>query len=333
MHNTVINDTSTHDVIKLLMRDAEELLTSGCAPNPNERLRTIEAFFAYRLLLGRTPDLATEIRPIGGSRQTFREFLSSLLASPEFGYSSGIFPSNRMLMSEVEGFRFWFNSSDREMGVPMALGMYEPHVVAALKKMLRPGMRCLDIGAQPGFFTCLMASRVGESGSVTAFEPMPKSFRILERNVLENKFFGRVIRHNVAASAKTSEVDGVAVSNMYVVGNVDGGEPVRFKTIPIDEVVIEPIDLVKIDIEGHEPSALAGMCKIIGRFRPVIITEANEYWLRKCSSTNSNEYVQKLVDYGYDVHDLNKYPSIIVPGQLQLGELGCIDLIAVPKSK
>src|SRR5262249_18722168 len=150
-----------------------------------------DGFFAYRLLLGRNPDVLIELPQILSGRQTYREFLTDLLNSREFSYSSGYFPPGHQLMAEVEGFRFWFNTGDREMGVVMAMGMYEPHSVALLKALVRPGMRCLDVGAQTGFYTCLLALLAGETGRVYAVEPMPASYDMLTRNIAENSFQDR----------------------------------------------------------------------------------------------------------------------------------------------
>src|SRR5437763_366965 len=78
------------------------------------QLNPADAFGAYRLLLGRNP-AAEELRSLLESCQTLRQFLESLTTTVEFERSAGFLPPNRVLMSEVEGFRFWFNTSDREM--------------------------------------------------------------------------------------------------------------------------------------------------------------------------------------------------------------------------
>src|SRR6266568_598196 len=148
---------------------AQEFMDIMCTYTPidhGSELRAVDAFFAYRLLLGRMPDAQTELANLLELRGTYREFLTHLLGSPEFGRSRGYIPGGYMLMAEPEGFRFWFRTADREMGVAMGLGLYEPTSVALVKRLVQPGMRCLDIGAQTGFYTCLMASRAGAGGSV-----------------------------------------------------------------------------------------------------------------------------------------------------------------------
>ena len=74
--------------------------------------------------------------------------------------------------------------------------LYDPGTLELCSRLgVAPGWRCLDVGAQTGFYTCLMASRAGPGGSVVAIEPMPQSFELLARNVAENGYQDRVELH------------------------------------------------------------------------------------------------------------------------------------------
>ena len=290
----------------------------------------VDAFFVYRLLLGRNPDPHSELPTLLEDRRTFRELLDEVLSSREFSYSSGFFPPNHLLMSEVEGFRFWFNSSDREMGVVMALGMYEPEEVALMKRLIRPGNQCLDVGAQTGFYTCLMASLVGPSGQVHAFEPMPTSFAMLSRNIAENDFQDGVSARQLACSDAAATIQASRVSNMYIAGDVAGTETVSMETVRVDDLIQGPIDVIKIDVEGHEPAAIRGMQKLIRASKPVIISECNEYWLRTCSGSSSAEYVAQLNALGYEVFDVKRPGMPLAAGSLTLDATDIIDVVAIP---
>src|SRR5438105_2130381 len=89
---------------------------------PGSRVNPADAYFAYRTMLGRSPDKRLELPGILANPQTNRELMKAILASPEFAHTGGYFPYGKFLMGEVEGFRFWFNTADVEMGVRMALG-------------------------------------------------------------------------------------------------------------------------------------------------------------------------------------------------------------------
>jgi FkbM family methyltransferase len=306
----------------------DEVMHAAGPVDPGRALNPIDAVCAYRLLLGRNPG-AAELTSFLGSSLTLREFLSTLTSSREFSGSGGVFPPDRRLLAEIEGFRFWFNSSDREMGVPMALGRYEPHSVALVKRLVRPGMRCIDAGAQTGFFTGLLATLAGPSGAVDAFEPMPDSFALLTRNVAENGW-RHVRAHNVAVSDAPGALEMSRVSGMYVAGRVDGADVVSVPAARIDDLVTGPIDLIKIDIEGHEPAAVRGMRGLIERSRPVIISECNEYWLTTCSGLTSADYVRLLESYGYTIFDARDLQRPLQADAVRLAGLDTIDIVAVP---
>lgn len=249
--------------------------------------------------------------------------------SPEFKI---LFPAGKELMAEInEGFRFWFNMNDKDMGVLMALGLYEPESVELIKTLIKPGMKCLDIGGQSGYYTCLMASLAGDQGRVYAFEPMPSNYRLLVKNVKENRYEGRVQHYNLACSNIADTMDAYEVSNMYVVGKVDGAKKVTIETVRVDDVIKDTIDFIKIDIEGHEPSAIEGMSSLIKSGRPIILSEINEYWLRNCSNSDGNKYVSALMAHGYEIFNVNDLKKPIVANSLKLDILDKIDIIAYPK--
>jgi FkbM family methyltransferase len=316
--------------MKILAQEFMDIMCSYTPIDHGSELSAVDAFFAYRLLLGRMPDGRTELAQLLDLHGTYREFLTHLLGSAEFRQSRGYIPGGYMLMAESDGFRFWFRTADREMGVAMGLGLYEPTSVALVKRLVRPGMRCLDIGAQTGFYTCLMASRTGSEGSVTAIEPMPQSFELLTRNVHENGYQDRVKLHPIGASDADGSLTVSAVSNMFVVAQVDGAQRVEIPSRRLQSLLAGPLDVVKIDIEGHEPAALRGMQDLLREFHPVIVTEANEYWLRRGSGCSSDDYVAFLAELGYDVYVEEDLSAPLKVRGLQLGELESINLVAFP---
>jgi FkbM family methyltransferase len=323
----------TSEYAQVLLRSFEEILEEGLPVGPGERVRPADAFYVYRLLLGRNPSARREVEDILSSPARFRDYLTAILRSDEFVKTGGFLPAGRTLMAETEGFRFWFDSGDREMGVAMGFGLYEPRSVAILKSLLRPGMRCLDVGAQTGFYTCLIASRVGPAGSVDAFEPMPANCRMLSRNIAENRFEDRVRLHTLAASDRDEEIEGSLLSNMFIGGRVEGTEQFRMRCSRIDELVEGPIDLVKLDIEGFEPRAVRGMELLISRSMPILVSECNEYWLRTLWDMTGADYLVQLASYGYDIYRLGSRPEPITPGSLRLDAQETADVIAVPRGR
>ena len=125
-----------------------------------------------------------------------------------------------------------------------------------------------------------MASAVGETGTVYAFEPMPASYELLLKNIQENGFGPRVRPYQLACSNGATQIEASQVGQMYVAGTVPGCPQVAMTAVRVDEIVHDAVDLIKIDVEGHEPAAIEGMRDLIARSHPIIVSECNEYWLR-----------------------------------------------------
>lgn len=319
VHSDRVSELGRHF---LSIVQADRNIDPGAAVNP------ADAYACYRLLLGRQPS-DTEIAHLlwlNQSNVTYRDFLAGLLASPEYSRRSQFMPPNHVLMAQLPAFRFWFRTEDREMGVSMALGQYEPEVVAMLPKLVSAGDTCLDIGAQTGFFSMHLATLVGESGEVHAFEPLTGSYDILARNVVENKFGNIVRANNVACSSKNGEVHFSEHSGMLIASS--SGEGTSFRTVRADDFGGKRVSFVKLDVEGHEVSVLDGMPRILSLDRPVILTEVNEYWLREAGQSGK-AYLQQLESHGY-VSLRTETLVPIDPPSLALDALDAINVLAVP---
>ena len=213
------------------------LLESYGPANPDDAVNPADAFFMYRLLLGRNPSATVDLPALMRDGRTFRELLQHVLDSDEWARVATFMPPHHVWMSEIDGFRFWFNTSDREMGVAMAMGRYEPASVGFIKQALRPGMTCIDAGSQTGFYSCVMASAVGETGTVYAFEPMPASYELLLKNIHENRFGARVRPYQLACSNCATQIEASQVGQMYVAGAVPGRPQVAMTAVPVDQIV------------------------------------------------------------------------------------------------
>jgi FkbM family methyltransferase len=288
----------------------------------------VDGFFAYRILLGRMPNVDAELGGLLDHGRTWREFLADLLASAEYRNRLGFLPSGLRLMSEVNGFKFWFDSEDREMGAVMACGVYEPQTVRLISRLVEPGMVCLDIGAQTGFYTCHMARIVGDLGCVHAFEPVDRSFSLLERNVRDNGWADRTFLHHVACSEKSGEIQVGMAAGMVVAG---AGDETRVRALRIDDLCIERAAFCKLDVEGFEPQVIAGMMELIRRALPILVTEANEYWLTRAGSSSAG-YSALLRSLGYRLFDIDSDLAEFEPTE-GIDQLANTNLLAIPAAR
>jgi FkbM family methyltransferase len=156
----------------------------------------------------------------------------------------------------------------------VAHGVYEPPFTNYLLRTLKPGQTVIDIGANIGMYTILMASYVGVEGRVIAYEPNPDVGVFLRENVALNWFNDRVTVKPVAVAAEAGQVTlhvterFMGNSSLLVPGEqyfreapMDTTREVEVQAEPLDSVADElgEVDLVKIDVEGAEHLALQGM--------------------------------------------------------------------------
>ena len=121
----------------------------------------------------------------------------------------------------------------------------------------------VDVGAFVGTHTVFFGVICG-AARVHSFEPRPPVHARLEANIALNELTGRVVTHRIALTDRTFDV------------TLDFGDGVH--VVPgrrLDDVVREKVAVVKIDVEGMEPSVLRGARRMLRRSRPVVFAEAN----------------------------------------------------------
>jgi FkbM family methyltransferase len=151
----------------------------------------------------------------------------------------------------------------------------EPRERRFFRKHVEPGMVVFDVGANLGFYTLLLADRVGPSGRVHAFEPDPLSFEILKRraagrsNVEINQT--AVGDHEGRITLFTNRSNRADNRVHPSLGN-ETAEAVEVPLTTLDTYCaargINRIDAVKMDIQGAEVAALAGFRKTLARLQP-----------------------------------------------------------------
>jgi FkbM family methyltransferase len=170
-------------------------------------------------------------------------------------------------------------------------GTKEPFTAELFARSVREGGTVIDGGAYLGFYALLAARRVGSQGTVFAFEPNPRTFDALRRNVRENGFEDRVIPLPVG-------IDSESRRRRFYLADHDGSKsslylPERWREatdaqcVDIDSALgSRPLDLVKLDVEGGEVEALRGMRRSLAASRdPRLIVECNPDALSRARST------------------------------------------------
>lgn len=196
---------------------------------------------------------------------------------------------SRPFLDNVYGHRIYVDQADIGLRLANFVGLQpEKSEDRFFVQRIRPGEAVLDLGANVGLYSLLFAKLVGPSGSVLAFEPGPKSFKLLERNIKENGY-KNIQAENSAVTDYSGAIDlfvcPTGESDNRVSGAIDyrnNWERVSVPCVAMDDYLAgRKIDLVKMDIQGSEFAALRGMrdtlrnpsIKIAMEFSPELIDD------------------------------------------------------------
>lgn len=158
----------------------------------------------------------------------------------------------------------------------------------------------IDIGANTGVYS-ILSNAVNKNAKVYGFEPVERVKKRFEKNINLNNSASQIKTFSEALSnsnGKATIYDSMEDHIYSVTVSKDLSEE-NVKTFPveintkrldtfIEEQKIEKIDLIKIDVETHEPQVLEGMGYYIEKFKPSILIEI--------LSDEIGEHVQKLLD-------------------------------------
>jgi FkbM family methyltransferase len=199
--------------------------------------------------------------------------------------SRALYLGKETVLCRVLG-KYLMYADAQETGITPHLSMggyWESWITVLLARTLRPGWHCLDIGANHGYYTLIMADAVGQRGRVMPVEPTPRLAELL-RETLDVNGFPNVTVVQKAASRTHGDTLRLVVPprrsmNAYL-SEVAGPTDVVFdvETVTVDALTREwpRVDLIKIDVEGAEEDVWQGMRRtIVQNPGLVVILELN----------------------------------------------------------
>ncbi|MGA7261330.1 MAG: FkbM family methyltransferase [Stellaceae bacterium] len=163
--------------------------------------------------------------------------------------------------------------------------LHPPYVHPAVLGFLQPGSVVIDVGANLGEWTMPFARKVGAAGRVLAIEPAPRSAAALESTLAANALSQAEIVHcaigdhdgttDFAVPVVTSARTDTGAARIGPAGA--GHDALQVPLRSLDSLAAERdfarLDLIKIDVEGHERRVLDGAAAILDRHRPVLVIE------------------------------------------------------------
>lgn len=269
------------------------------------------------------PDTSNSVLQIGVElyRKTFKR-IRGFHRAMHWLSTTLLFP----ILEGIQGFHtmpddpFWFR-------LELLTGRHEPETGMQLRRLIKPGMTVLDIGAHVGYYTRMASDIVGEKGRVIAFEPNPHNHAMLKRNT-GNRSNVTLMQVALAEEEGTAELYDYLM--MSASGSLHYDETLRdvqlsttqrdvdfaprldsdfqpktytVRTASIDslmqDVDVSSVDVIKMDIEGAEMGALRGMKQTIANSPELaLVMEFNPLGLKAFDNV-PHESLREVLEMGF----------------------------------
>ena len=178
------------------------------------------------------------------------------------------------------GGRIYLDITESSMMFKRVIGRYEVEKHKALETFLKPGNTFIDVGANKGDFSLLAAKLVGANGRVLAFEPEPTNFKWITKSIEKNGY-KNITLYDTALGDRNGQVELFLCEKSGWHTIVKGQKfrdygviNVRAKTLDsvLEDVDFsDPINVMKIDVEGAELQVLKGASNILIQSKNLII--------------------------------------------------------------
>ncbi len=196
------------------------------------------------------------------------------------------------------------------------LGCFERSTGSTLRRLVRPSDVVFDIGANIGAHTLGLARSVGPSGRVFAFEPTDFAFAKLKRNLALNpELEARTCARQILLAADPS---APRQPEIYASWPLETNDPVhpkhRGRLVTAQHASVDSLDsfseregisrlnLIKIDVDGHENQVLTGGLRTLTKFRPTLVMEISPY-VHSEQNQSFGRLIELLRDTGYSLQE------------------------------
>jgi len=227
----------------------------------------------------------------------------------------GLLGINRFVIRKVFDYQMYLDIHDR--GLSKQLIKYRKREMDhkfILDKVLKKGSTVLDIGANIGYYALMELNLIGDNGRLIAVEPSPSNVDLLKKNISLNKKNDQVRIVPGAISSKTGKErfylsHASNLNTFHNYGTVTqhlSGEAIEVNTYTVADVLNKEetergLDLIRMDVEGHEVDVLNGLIdsNSSNRLLPSVIFET--HISRYTQENNMSETLGRLFDIGYKV--------------------------------
>lgn len=225
------------------------------------------------------------------------------------------FPDGSMLTQTIHGLKYFIDPNDLIIAPQMVVyRQWEADISQLFGALCRQDTVVVDIGANFGYFSMLAANLIGPDGSgqVISFEPNPSLCQLFRRNREINWSIAPVTLHEMALGEREDELILHVPKEHGANGSLSAPEGLECTQIPVNVKPLDSVlpgdlavDLMKIDVEGHEATVLRGAHDVLARSPNLhVILE----WSRK-----------QMADAGIEPEEVISLLEGFVPHRIVLG--------------
>ena len=226
---------------------------------------------------------------------------------------------------EIQGSKMYINPNESSLSMRRTLGDYAANLIhekattELFRKVIRQGDVIVDLGANIGYFTLLAARLTGSKGKIFSFEPEPKNYNYLLKNIEINNY-NQVVSLQKAVSDRNGKTKLYICdydSGHHTINKYEGikaysrGRPTREQFIDIETVTLDSflegktdhVDVIKMDVEGAEMLTVLGMDRTLRSNQNIkMFVEFFPLLIEKMGSS-PKEFIRKLLeDYKFSIY-------------------------------
>jgi len=199
----------------------------------------------------------------------------------------------------------------------MIWGDYQSDVSRVIRYFVKPGDFCVDVGANTGPVTLLLAKLTGPTGKVLSIEPGPPYYKRLLTNLDLNPSFKKIV---TPLNKGVSDSNGMLLwaadpEHTWNGGllNVTEGTSVEVTTLDtcVQQNGWSKLDFMKIDVEGMELEVLKGCQATLEKFRPIVLFETMEIFRGSRGFDIFLEMENLLKGLNYRLYDLTEARELV----------------------
>jgi len=250
--------------------------------------------------------------------------------------------NNKGILKTNLGLKLYVDSSEKSITPHLITdSQWEPNITKFITSVLKPGMNVVEIGANIGYYSTIIAAKIGPQGHLWSFEPNSEVYKLLKLNLEINGYSDRSSSIHGAVSDSSGMAQFTALEDHKVSSSLMCEEDLNsiearkyenesrsfefVNTYHLDNPALgfngAQIDLLKMDAEGFEWKIFEGAQEFLSRNPKLqMIVEFVPEYLNLVSENGAEKLLDMVLSRGYSLKWIDDQGRpIVAPKEELLG--------------